>query len=68
MWRDRFLSVYSSYDEELASIVYHIFTCALDGDLVGECGTIERLGRIVDAPYPDTIYVEEIFPMRLRRR
>lgn len=60
VWRDRFLSVYSSYDEELASIVYHIFTCAWDGDLVGECGTIEGLGRIVDAPYSDTIYVEEI--------
>ena len=60
VWRDRFLSVYSSYDEELASVVYHVFTCILDLGRVQECGTIEGLGNILDVPSPDTIYVEEI--------
>ena len=60
VWRDRFLSVYSSYDEELATVVHHVFTCVLDRGRVQECGTVEGLGRIVDAPYHDTIYVEEI--------
>ncbi|WP_419943492.1 6-bladed beta-propeller [Candidatus Palauibacter sp.] len=60
VWRDRFLSVYSSYDEELASVVYHVFTCVLDRGRVQECGAVEGLGRIVDAPSRDTIYVEEI--------
>ena len=59
-WRDRFLSVYTSYDEELATIVYHVFTCVLDRGRVQECGTVEGLGRIVDVPHPDTIYLEEI--------
>ena len=60
VWRDRFLSVYTSYDEELATVVHHVFTCVLDRGRVQECGTAEGLGRIVDAPYHDTIYVEEI--------
>ena len=60
VWRDRFLSVYTTYDEELATVVYHVFTCVLDRGRVQECGTVEGLGRIVDAPYRDTIYVEEI--------
>ena len=60
VWRDRFLSIYTSYDEELATAVYHVFTCVLDRGRVQECGTVEGLGRIVDAPYRDTIYVEEI--------
>ena len=62
VWRDRFLSVYTSYDEELATIVHHVFTCVLDLDRgrVQECGTVEGLGRIVDVPHPDTIYLEEI--------
>ncbi len=60
VWRDRFLSIYTSYDEELAKAVYHVFTCVLDRGRVQECGTVEGLGRIVDAPYRDTIYVEEI--------
>ena len=52
--------VYTSYDEELATAVHHVFTCVLDRGRVQECGTVEGLGRIVDAPYRDTIYVEEI--------
>ena len=60
VWRDRFLSVYTSHDEELATVVHHIFTCALDRGRVRECGTVEGLDRIVDVPHPDTLYVEEI--------
>jgi len=60
VWRDRFLSVYTRHDEELAVMVYHVFTCALDGGGVQACGTVEGLGRIVDVPHPDTIYLEEI--------
>ena len=60
VWHDRFLSVYTSYDEELATVVHHVFTCVIDRGGVQECGTIEGLGRIVDVPYRDTIYVEEI--------
>ena len=60
VWHDRFLSIYTSYDEELATVIHHVFTCVLDGGRVQECGTVEGLGRIVDAPYRDTIHVEEI--------
>ena len=60
VWHDRFLSVYSSYDEELATVAHSVFTCVLDRGGVQECGTVEGLGRIVDVPYPDTLYVEEI--------
>ena len=60
VWRDRFLSVYTSYDEELATVVHHVFTCVLDRGRVQECGTVEGLGRIVYAAYPDTIFLEEI--------
>ena len=60
VWRDRFLSVYTSHDEELATTVHHVFTCVLDDGRVRECGTVEGLGRILDAPHRDTIYVEEI--------
>ncbi len=60
VWRDRFLSVYTTYDEELATVVHSVFTCVLDRGRVQECGTVEGLGRIVDAPHPDTLYVEEI--------
>ncbi len=60
VWRGRFLSVYTSHDEELATVVNHVFTCVLDRGRVQECGTAEGLGRIVDAPHPDTLYVEEI--------
>ena len=54
VWHDRFLSVYTSYDEELATVVHHVFTCVIDRGGVQECGTIEGLGRIVDVPYRDT--------------
>lgn len=60
VWRDGFLSVYTSHDQELATVVHHVFTCVLDDGRVQECGTVEGLGRILDAPHRDTIYVEEI--------
>lgn len=60
VWHDRFLSVYTSHDEESATVFNHVFTCVLDRGRVQECGTVEGLGRIVDVPHPDTIHVEEI--------
>ena len=60
VWGDRFLSVYTRHDEELAAMVHLVFTCGLDRGRVQACGTVEGLGRIVDVPHPDTIYLEEI--------